>query len=90
MRDFDALAAVDWVAGALALLLLAGLAIVKQGSKSTRIYPPGPPRHPIWGNLFNTPLVRWHKTFSEWQNTWGMSCLRSFMPYFRKKTCAPF
>ena len=72
MRDFDAIVATDWVAGVFAILLLAGLAVVKQGSKYKRIYPPGPPRHPIWGNLFNTPLARLHETFSEWHKTWGM------------------
>jgi hypothetical protein len=67
------LVVVDWVAGSLALVLLGGLAVLKSDSKSQRVYPPGPPRHPIWGNLFNFPRVRWQETFTEWQKSWGMS-----------------
>ena len=66
-------AAVDyWVAGAFALVSLAGLTAFKLESKPKRVYPPGPPRHPIWGNLFDFPRARWHETFTEWQKSWGM------------------
>lgn len=81
MGDFDFLAATDWVAGGFTLALLAGFAASKLGSKPKRIYAPGPPRHPIWGNLFNFPLVRWHETFSEWHKSWGMSHSRTFASY---------
>jgi hypothetical protein len=72
MGDFDILVAADWVAGASAFVLL-GLAASTLSSKLKHVYPPGPPRHPIWGNLFNFPLVRWHETFTEWQKSWGTS-----------------
>jgi len=88
MRDFDILAATDWVAGGFALVLLTGLALSRLGSKPQRVYPPGPPRHPIWGNLFNFPLRRWHETFTEWQKSWGMSYSRSLLSFRCRETRA--
>jgi hypothetical protein len=86
MRDADLLAVTDWVAGGFSLALLIGLAVIKLGSKPKRVYAPGPPRHPIWGNLFNFPLARWHETFSGWHKSWGMSYSRYFVSYRRDKT----
>ena len=79
-------AVADWVLCVLALVLLACLVVFKPRSKSRRVYPPGPPRHPIWGNLFNFPRVRWHETFTEWQKSWGMSYSPQFAAYHWKET----
>ena len=51
-----------------------------------RVSPPGPPRHPYWGNLFKFPRVRLHETFSELQKLWGMPYPRYLAPYHRKET----
>jgi hypothetical protein len=68
MGDF---VAVNWVVAGASALVLLGLTASKSISKPKRVYPPGPPRNPIWSNLFNFPLVRWHETFTEWQKSWG-------------------
>lgn len=42
-----------------------------------RIYPPGPPKDPLIGNLRSLPMTEWYEKFCEWQGLYGTSNLRS-------------
>jgi hypothetical protein len=40
-----------------------------------KVYPPGPPKDPLIGNLRNFPKGRMYETFCEWQKLYGASFL---------------
>jgi hypothetical protein len=42
------------------------------GPNEKRIYPPGPPKDPLIGNLRQFPKDNWWYVFSGWQKEYGM------------------
>ncbi|CCA72716.1 related to O-methylsterigmatocystin oxidoreductase [Serendipita indica DSM 11827] len=57
-------------------LSLVGAAVLSAGyfllrDKSSRKYPPGPPKLPIIGNSHNFPKEDWPVVFNEWQKQYG-------------------
>ena len=40
------------------------------GKRNERV-PPGPPRYPVVGNVFNFPMQGWAETFPEWHKKYG-------------------
>ncbi|CAG8691837.1 1627_t:CDS:2, partial [Acaulospora colombiana] len=57
--------------GFVAVSMLYACSKAFSGPKEKRVYPPGPPRDPLIGNLRQFPKDNWWHVFSAWQKEYG-------------------
>jgi len=49
-------------------------------TRAAKVYPPGPPRKVVLGNLLDILHGEWYETFTRWQRTYGTDSLLRRIP----------